>query len=157
MSRRFREGLVRRDRYGRFAVKGSKLYAVRGARRKLIGKSRGGPREPHRQLAGLKMYAGEAQRKGQGKKPRALNFRRTLRTVGTGRRRRGMSIRQISRVHQTTRTPDTRTHMYSALGRHGLGTGRRRSATRVGKVPTPQVRRSRGRIMAPRRRRQTSR
>lgn len=142
-----------RDRYGRFASRGSKLYAVRGNRMKLVSKSRGGPREPHRHLAGIKMWAGIEDRKQRGKKPRTQSMRRALKTVGTGRRRRGMTIQQISREKKTTRTGRAFPPM-GALGRSGYGTGRRRTMLNIGQVKTGRVRRSTPRRIAmPRRRR----
>jgi hypothetical protein len=143
-----------RDRYGRFASKGSKLYAVRKGVKKLIAKSAGaGTRTPHRHLAGIKMWASVDHRKALGKAPRDPHFKRALKTIGTGRRRRGMSIQQISRVHKTTRTARAFPPM-GALARSGYGTGRRRTVVNVGKAPTARVRRSTPkRIAMPRRRR----
>lgn len=154
--------IYHRDRRGRFAHRGATVTMVvrrsaSGAktRTKLAGASR--YNTPRRESSFLRWAVGEGdrtRRTGKAWASHGVKGGRRSMEVGPGTRRRGQTIRKISRISRKTRTRGA--VPYGALGRSGFGTGRRRSVMLIGKTKTSQVRRGQARRL-PGPRRKTSR
>lgn len=159
MARQFRESLVRRDSRGRFAHKGrTGTYAVRGAKTSSDGRAKkkklsrgGGYTTTKYESALVRRGVGENIRKERGipfgskslvgtARGRSARFKAL--GLGPGMRRRGQTVRKITRERVKTRETPRLVPM-GALARSGYGTGRRRSVIMVSKTPTARVKRSR--------------